>query len=221
MSSRIDDSVVWDWQGMNGDAQPLQIVQAGTGQSGTIALSTTVDEVLTNTKSLKLTQQTSSGAGNVKGRLVIPRPLGLPRMRVGVVYRMFDDDANFDYFQVQLNDNDGTNYRQAIMKQNSAEGVTEEIQYQNSAGALIDTGFTYPADQGNAAQQWYTLEMDVDLQAKDYTRLQFCNETDLVAKGMKELTASNYPSLLLQFRFQGDDTLCQVNIDSVYLRRLA
>jgi hypothetical protein len=171
--------IYYEWLGNASDAQPFFTSSTGTGQSGTVAVTTTANNVLTRAEALALTEQTSSGSGESTGSIALPHPLGYKKLRLTWVFRVLMDDTDFYSVTVLMDEYDGTNVSKYEMAMQSDVGSTEQIKYRNSANTLVDTGFTYPTDQGFGGRGWHRAGMDISLEAKTYTRLAFDSEFDI------------------------------------------
>lgn len=213
--------IVYEWLGKADDVVPFSITQVGTGQSGTVALVSTANNVLTNAQAIKITQATSSGAGNVQARLVFPRPIGYERYRFSWVYRLENDDADFNHVRFQVVDFDGTDGEEYALFINSNFGSTKEIQYLTTGEAQTDTGLVYPEDQGIDDQAWTSIGFDVNTTDKKYTRQWLNSDYSLASRD--NYSPASYPgetALYTFIKLLGTTTACAILIDSFTVETL-
>lgn len=211
---------LFEWLGKASDAEVGETATSGTGQSGTVAIVSTASLVVTNALSYYITQQTSSGSGEVRNRIILPVPLPLQKMRATWLLRQSNTDANFGQLYTGLYYYDGTNANLADMVWNSNAGATEEIQYRNSSNVFTNTGFNYPADAGYLGASWHVVSFDVDFSTPEFTRLRFDEETDLVAKAMYAGANATYPCVTLETALAGQTSAANCSIDSITLDTL-
>ena len=213
--------IIYEWVGKADDVLPFSVTQVGTGQSGTVAIVTTANNVLTNAQAIKITQQTSGGAGNVQARLVIPRPIGYERFRYSWVYRLLNDDADFSHVRFEVTDFDGTDGEEYALFINSNFGSTEEIQYLTTGEAQDDTGLFYPPDMGIDDQAWSSISYDINVSDKKYTRQTLNSDYSLASRD--SYSPGSYPGetgIYTYIKLLGTTTACAILIDSFTVETL-
>lgn len=206
--------ILWQWLGEYGAVVPGYVVTSGTGQSGTVALTTSTGEVLTLANALKYTQQTSSGDGTVTMDVRIPRPLGARKMRITVDFLIPIADADFDRFMIRYYDYHPTIYYYYGLRQESNAGATEEIQYLNSAGAWVDTGFGYPSDQ---YKEWSRIQFTIDLGENKTTSMAFGSEFDLTSRDAAYGAGAFVPGQTIAMLFAGGTTAAEMFVDKIII----
>ena len=207
----------WEWLGKASDAEMGETATSGTGQSGTVALESTATLVMSNAQSIRISQQTSSGNGQVTHRVVLPVPVYYTKLRARWFLRQSNSDATFDQVYTSLLYYDATNVNNFGFAWNSNGGVTKQIQYLNSAGTYVHPGFSYPANGGYLGASWHEIEMDVDISTPEYLRLQFDGETDLTAKAARAVANTTYPCIVLETALAGDANASSISIDQITL----
>lgn len=211
---------LFNYVGNNQDAEFGRTISVGTGQSGTVAPTTTADEVMTNAQAMKITQQTSSGDGQVDLQFYLPKPSGFKRFRILVVWRVPYNDNLFNAAEIGLEAFDGTNRWWTQMSLNSANGVTEEVQYLNDSSALVDTGFNYPTNDLGRVYQWNEFDQILNI-TDDVLELIRMGDQVLSTRPACSKTANiTNPSLRITCSMDGDTNASGLLIDSILVEAI-
>jgi hypothetical protein len=209
-----------EWSGRSEEIICGVNASAGTGQSGSNAVSTTADQVMTNAKSWQITQQTSSGDGDVHTYFALPCEQWMNKMKANLVIQVDSLDVDIDAIYLHLFKYDGTNKTQASLKWNSGYGLVEEFQYLNSANTYVDTGLTYYSDISNTAPIWMNFGFTVDFATPAMTQIHIGNQFADVSYASRQAAVGGNPFMQFKFGLSGDDTLSRINIDRFSLEVL-
>ena len=145
------------WIGDDGaDSQPFVHATSGTGQSGSVSVEGTQGLHLTGHRSVKVTQQTTSGDGQSDLYVNTTYPEAHTVVRCYVRFRLVTTSMNF--LQWNCTVDDGTDRHYINWRYDSAYGVSEQLQYKDNAGSMQDSGLSWFFNSG----YWHELEVAYD-----------------------------------------------------------